>query len=579
MVVGPDAVYLCAETAVGRLWATQTFRHMLRLHGAILPQVRVNDAPAMRYRGVLLDVARRKVPHLSTLKSLVDTLSLLKINMLQLQVEHTFRFRRHPIIGRGCGPLTCDDLLELDAYCRLRGVELVPMLQSFGHMRNILMHDEYRHLAEHPQLQWSLCPTDPASLQFMDELYEEFLPCFSSTLVNIGCDETFDLGRPGSRSQALVAERGLTHVYLDYVLELYGLLTDKYGRRVMCWGDVLLHNPALLAEAPRDLLVLNWWYAPKERYDQVDPFVAAGLEQIVCPGTGSWNAIFPRLNTAWDNVEGFTRDGKAVGALGMLNTDWGDGGHFNLLGNSFYSYAHGAEAGWAAQPLARPAFEAVLGPALFGPGGEGIVSTITSLGNACDPPAGQHPAESLDTAAMLFASPIEVETLGKIPAAVLEELIFTSREAGASLDADAPASLEPSAVLDIAWSADALAYAARKTLFFQQVMALSATGGSPARLLATCDDLLMEHEATVTAFQERWNAGNRQSEIEVALGRFTHAEEVLRLVQQWLTDHNEALTHGEPVALPAVPAFQPPWCEDVRQLIEPEALTAWSETA
>ena len=141
-----------------------------------------------------------KSREVATLKALVDTLSLLKLNMLQLQVEHTFQWRRHPRIGANCGSLSCEDIMELDAHCRLRGVELVPMLQSFGHMRNVLMLEEYRHLAENPAIQWSLSPTDPASLRFMEELYDEFLPAFSSGLVNIGCDETFDLGRKGGRS-------------------------------------------------------------------------------------------------------------------------------------------------------------------------------------------------------------------------------------------------------------------------------------------------------------------------------------------------------------------------------------------
>ncbi len=285
MSVGPERIFLLGTTPRARLWAVQTLRQYLRLHGNPLPNICVNDAPALRYRGVMLDVARRKVPRVETLKSLVDTLSLLKLNMLQLQVEHTFQWRRHPRIGHGCGSLSCEDILELDAHCRLRGVELVPMLQSFGHMRNVLMLEEYRHLAEHPAIQWSLCPTDPASLNFLEELYDEYLPAFSSSLVNIGCDETFDLGRKGGRSTAEVTHLGSGRVYLDFLLAVQRLLAEKFHKRVMCWGDVVLNHPELVPELPKELIVLNWWYDPKVRYDQVEVFAASGLPQIVCPGT------------------------------------------------------------------------------------------------------------------------------------------------------------------------------------------------------------------------------------------------------------------------------------------------------
>ncbi len=609
LAVTPQGAALAATTARGRLWAAQTFRQLLRVYGAMVPCVRVIDAPVMRYRGVLLDVSRRKVPTLETLYRLVDTLSLLKLNMLQLQVEHTFRFLRHPRIGAGCGSVTGEELLALDAHCQRRGVELVPMLQSFGHMRNILMLEEYAHLAEHPAAQWSLCPTDLASLQFMDELYEEFLPCFSSPRVNIGCDETVDLGKQGGRSTAVVRQKGTGRVYLDFLLALHALLTEKFGKQVMCWGDVVLNHPELVPELPKDLIVLNWDYEAKPHYPQVEVFAQSGLPQIICPGTSAWNGVFPRLNNAWENVHHFARDGKAAGALGLLNTDWGDGGHYNLLGNSLYSYAHGADVSWAATPLLRPSFDTLLGPVLFGTllpdgvpadepseafsrQGEGIVHAIRELGSACDGPQ-MRGVNCNRTMQCLFSSPMETPALRALPAELLDELLRVAVEAGAVFHAAAPASLEASAVADMAWAADAVAYAARKTAFLCAVLAVADGRGDAAALAAAdgrgsmtalevADDrgdmaalvgrgeeLLAEHEATVAAFRERWFAGNRHAEIEVALERFAHAGRVLRAAGDWLAAGD--------VTIPlVVPPYQPPWKENFDMLwgMEEEAVEA-----
>jgi hypothetical protein len=577
LLVDPDGIRCAARTPRGRLWAVQTLRQLLRLHGDALPAQEISDAPAMRYRGVLLDVARRKVPTVETLCALVDTLSLFKLNMLQLQVEHTFTFRRHPRIGEGCGSLTCEDILALDAHCRARGVELVPMLQSFGHMRNILQFPEYRHLAENETHQWSLNPTDPATLQFLDELYDEYLPAHSSGLVNIGCDETVDLGRKGGKSNAAIAAKGQGRVYIEHILNIHRLLTEKYGKQVMLWGDIILHHPDLVPEMPKDLIVLNWGYEPLESFPQVDLFADSGLPQIVCPGTNSWNAIFPRLNAAWQNVGQFVRDGRRVGALGMLNTDWGDGGHYNLLGNSLYSYAHGAEESWAAAPMAREAFDTALGPVLYGAPGAEIVAALRRLGDAVDNPTVRFNNSSL-TVQCLFSSPMEdkawVEKWGNghwqpLDAAIPEGMAAVAREVAATLKRVQIASLLPDAVADAIWACEAVDYAARKMAFFIRVMA-GVTAESSEPLLHTGDALLREHEAVVAAFKARWRAGNRESEINVALGRFAYAETVLRSIVDWLHAHRASLAAGAAIPLPPVPVYQPPWVEDTWPLWVPD---------
>ena len=442
------------------------------------------------------------------------------------------------------------------------------MLQSFGHMRNILQFPEYRHLAENERMQWSLNPTDPASLRFLDELYDEYLPAHSSGLINIGCDETVDLGKPGGKSLAAIAERGQGRIYIEHILNLHRLLTEKYGKQVMLWGDIVLNYPELVPELPKDLIVLNWDYEPKDAFPQVDIFAQCGLPQIVCPGTNSWNALFPRLNAAWQNVGQFVRDGRRVGALGMLNTDWGDGGHYNLFGNSLYSYAHGAEESWAAAPMGRDDFDANLGPVLYGAPGAAIVAALRRLGDAVDSPEVRY-ANGSQTANFIFSSPMEDAAWARrmhnewqpLPAALPEGIAAVAREVGATLGRLQCAALEPEAVADTVWACEAIDYAARKTAFFLRVLA-GVTPATVEPLLRTGDALLAEHADVVADFRARWCVGNRESEISVALGRLAHAEEVLRLIVDWLHAHCATFAAGEAVALPEIPSYQPPWVED-----------------
>ena len=98
----------------------------------------IRDFPALKRRGLMLDVSRGKVYTRTYLLNLVELLSKLRYNVLQLYVEHTFAFRRHPEISEGSDPLTAEDVLAIQAACKERGIELQANLQSLGHFRRIL---------------------------------------------------------------------------------------------------------------------------------------------------------------------------------------------------------------------------------------------------------------------------------------------------------------------------------------------------------------------------------------------------------------------------------------------------------
>ena len=99
-----------------------------------------------------------------------------------------------------------------------------------------------------------LAVTEPGSLKLVQELYDELLPNFSSRQVNIGGDETYDLGQ--GKSKALVEEKGVGRVYLDFLMSLYREIKAR-GRTMQFWGDIIVKYPELVAELPRDAIALE----------------------------------------------------------------------------------------------------------------------------------------------------------------------------------------------------------------------------------------------------------------------------------------------------------------------------------
>jgi hexosaminidase len=445
----------------------------------VLSHLTIEDWPDFPERGVMLDISRDKVPKLSTLLSLVDRLASWKINQLQLYMEHTFAYPGHEVVWKNASPLTAAEVRELDAHCAARHVQLVPNQNSFGHMHRWLVHEPYRALAECPDgfehpWNWTsepygLCATDPASLRFLEGLYDELLPHFTSRLFNVGLDETIDLGH--GRSEAACQARGTERVYLEFLKEVHARVRAR-GKVMLFWGDIIVKRPDLLAELPADAIALEWGYEADHPFaEHLALFEQAGLAFYVCPGTSSWNSIAGRTDNALLNIARAAREGKAAGASGLIVTDWGDHGHLQPLAVSYLGLFAAAGFSWntadAAEPLALD-LPRRLDSHVFGDAASVLGRVAYDLGNA------YREAGSLrSNASVLFWSLIKPERLFTPPGVTRESLERTLtylERAGEALPRARPGTLGTAladggegvrVVAELGWARDLLAFACR----------------------------------------------------------------------------------------------------------------------
>lgn len=369
--IGPAGIRIEAQREQGLFYGLMSLKQLLRQYGRSLPALAVRDWPDFAARGAMLDISRDKVPRLETLYMLIDHLSEWKLNQLQLYTEHTYAYAGHETVWAEASPLSSEDVLLLDAYCAERYIELVPNQNSFGHLTRWLKHEPYARLAETgPEgflLPWSdephrepfsLCPQDPGSIALLRDLYHQLLPQFSSGMVNIGADETFDLGQ--GRSREACEREGKGKVYLGFLRQLHELVSG-HGRLMQFWGDIILHEPALIPELPRPCLALDWGYEADHPFEtEAAQFAAAGVPFYVCPGTSAWNSLGGRSDTMRQNLRAAAEAGRRHGAVGYLVTDWGDNGHWQPLPVSLPGLACAAAEAWAGVANENLA----LGPAL-----------------------------------------------------------------------------------------------------------------------------------------------------------------------------------------------------------------------
>jgi len=304
----------------------------------------------------MLDVSRCKVPTQAELLALIRALGQLRVNQLQFYVEHTFAFPGHEDAWQDASPLTPVEIRELDAAGAALGIELVPNLNTFGHMERWLRHPRYRALAECPQgwihpltgqfkeFPGTLKPDD-ASLAFVASLLDDYLPCFRSRQVNIGGDEPWELGQGNSKEA--VATHGKHRVYLDHLHKLCALATER-GHTPQFWGDILLEDLVLAQDAPQNALPVVWGYDAGHPFQtQCGRLQELGRAYLVAPGTSAWQSFTGRLDNALTNQTQAIGAARQLGARGVLVTTWGDNGTHQPWPTAWLPMAAGLAQAWS----------------------------------------------------------------------------------------------------------------------------------------------------------------------------------------------------------------------------------------
>jgi hypothetical protein len=296
LLICEKGIYLKAIDLNGYIYGINTLNQILNQSSDNIQCVEIYDEPLLKNRGLMLDISRGKVYTREYLLNLVDILAKMRINILQFYIEHTFEFKQHNDIHDGSDPITKDDLIIIQEKCEENGIELQANLQSLGHMNRILTREKYMDLSE-SNMYWSLDTTSEETYKLLDELYGELLPLFRSGYVNVCSDEPYDLGKGKSSKSGLCTGE----LYFNHIIRLRKL-AQKYNKKLMIFGDVIIDYGDYAEKLPKDIVYLDWIYDPKSYYGTPKIFKDMNRPYWVSPGTGNWNTMFPRLDGSIINI-------------------------------------------------------------------------------------------------------------------------------------------------------------------------------------------------------------------------------------------------------------------------------------
>ncbi|MEC8420217.1 MAG: family 20 glycosylhydrolase [Verrucomicrobiota bacterium] len=388
IIIGEKRITVFTSTKKASLFALHQLKQMLDFSQNEIPCCEIHERPILDRRGFMLDVSRCKVPTMETIFELIDLLSLLRFNELQLYIEHTFAFSAHKTVWQNFSPFTGAEIEEIDTYCKDREIELVPNLNSFGHFERWLRHEPYKKLAECPdgfvrnepymiRDHGSVLKPGLESLEFIDSLYEEYLPHYSSSKFNVGLDEPWELGQGFSKKK--VEKIGKHRVYLEHLKGILSLV-EKRGKSMEFWADVLLEKPENANYLPSSASPIIWGYEADHPFDeQAEVVASSGLEYTLAPGTATWRSFTGRWETARKNITSACANALKHNAKGILLTSWGDCGNHQPWTTIYPPLFLGGQFAWSGKEASDETIGAAVDREVFGMASYGLGKALIDL--------------------------------------------------------------------------------------------------------------------------------------------------------------------------------------------------------
>jgi len=331
----PQGIYYGVQTLIQLL----TSNGNLNFSGAF-----IIDYPSLMIRGVSDDISRGQAATIENLKKFIKELSHFKINHYYLvYFQDMFLFKNHPEIGKGRGAYSKEDMIELNTFAKQHFVELIPIFQTIGHWENILHHPDYWKYGEFPGSN-SLNVANEEIYDLLDEMIGELSECFTSEYFHIAADESWDVGKAAGKEY--VDGIGMAQAYLKHYRKIYDIVKKHGFKTIVVYHDILYKYEEVLSGLPKDMIIMYWRYNTKKKHKNLDKIREFGLPIIVSPSIMDYNRLFPSITKSEKNIIYLTQYGYEMGAIGEINSSWGDYKNKELRENRIYGFILSSEVAW-----------------------------------------------------------------------------------------------------------------------------------------------------------------------------------------------------------------------------------------
>ena len=262
---------LIAPTTLGAMHGLQTFLQLVDVSpgGFATPAVTIHDQPRFPWRGLMIDSARHFIP-LDIIRRNIDGMEAVKMNVFHWHLSENQGFRveskKFPKLhelGSDALYYTQDEIRDLIAYARDRGIRVVPEFDMPGHSTAWFVGHPELASGKGPyeiERKWgvfdpAMDPTNEKVYKFLDDLIGEMARIFPDHYFHIGGDEVN--GKEWDANPKIQAFMKVQGIKNNEALQAYfsgrvQKLVTKHGKAVVGWDEVLVPG------VPKDIVIQSW---------------------------------------------------------------------------------------------------------------------------------------------------------------------------------------------------------------------------------------------------------------------------------------------------------------------------------
>ncbi|MBQ9976954.1 MAG: beta-N-acetylhexosaminidase [Clostridia bacterium] len=308
----------------------------------------VVEHPVFTTNGAMIDMSRNAVMKVNWVEAMMRKMALMGLNTFMLYTEDTYEIEGRPYFGYMRGRYTKDELKHLDAYAIKLGIELIPCIQTLGHLATHLIW-----AASNPYKDSANCLLIGAeeTYKLIEDMFKTCKECFTTNKIHIGMDEARDYGT--GRYLTLYGYRDhveLFHEHLNKVVDM----AHSYGFEPMMWSDMFFRQAAngkipaysdydkrvvfeegFKDKMPKGLTQVFWDY-----YKSEQDFYEIGIDKhrkylsdktVFAGGIWLWSGHTPLYSRSLKNSIPALRACLKKGVDSVIATAWLNGGDGSLI--------------------------------------------------------------------------------------------------------------------------------------------------------------------------------------------------------------------------------------------------------
>ncbi|MBQ7387511.1 MAG: beta-N-acetylhexosaminidase [Clostridia bacterium] len=229
----------------------------------------ISETPIFDLIAAMVDMSRNAVMKPDTVKLMLRKMALMGFNAFMLYTEDTYEIEGRPYFGYMRGRYTKDELRELDGYALSLGIELIPCIQTLGHLET---HLRWRAATPYKDATSTLLVGADETYKLIDDMLDTVAECFTTRRIHIGMDETYDLGK--GRYHDLNGYKKQADIYMEHLKRVTDMVRSR-GMRPMMWSDMMMEF------VTRPGTHCSFGYDTTNEYSEdMKKYIPEGLEQV-----------------------------------------------------------------------------------------------------------------------------------------------------------------------------------------------------------------------------------------------------------------------------------------------------------